>query len=275
MPQVKLHAGTIEYEDSGGDGPAVVLLHGLLMDSTAWRHVVPLLAGDCRVITPTLPLGAHRLAMRPGADLSLAGQAAIIADLLDALNLGDATVVSNDWAGSMLLPQLGRTERIARLVFISVEAFENYPPGIAGKVAWLTAFTPAGWLIASRLTRWSRFRNSPLVFGSMSHAEIPAEIAAGWLRPVSTQRAIRQDLNRYVRRVRRNDLLMAARYFERFDGPVLVLWGADDIMMPIPHARRLAEAFPNGRHELIPCSRTLVPEDQPAALADQLRAFVS
>jgi hypothetical protein len=28
MPEVELSAGTIEYEDTGGDGPALILLHG-------------------------------------------------------------------------------------------------------------------------------------------------------------------------------------------------------------------------------------------------------
>jgi hypothetical protein len=34
MNQIELSAGTIEYEDTGGDGPTLVLLHGLLMATT-------------------------------------------------------------------------------------------------------------------------------------------------------------------------------------------------------------------------------------------------
>lgn len=34
MPGVELSAGTIEYEDTGGDGPVVVLLHGVTMDES-------------------------------------------------------------------------------------------------------------------------------------------------------------------------------------------------------------------------------------------------
>jgi pimeloyl-ACP methyl ester carboxylesterase len=36
MPQIELPAGTIEYTDTGGRGPVIVLLHGLLMDATLW-----------------------------------------------------------------------------------------------------------------------------------------------------------------------------------------------------------------------------------------------
>jgi hypothetical protein len=34
MNQLGLSAGTIEYEDTGGDGPTLVLLHGLLTDAS-------------------------------------------------------------------------------------------------------------------------------------------------------------------------------------------------------------------------------------------------
>jgi pimeloyl-ACP methyl ester carboxylesterase len=48
MPDVELSAGTIEYQDTGGDGPVVVLLHGLAMGGSLWRHVVGELRGDHR-----------------------------------------------------------------------------------------------------------------------------------------------------------------------------------------------------------------------------------
>ena len=40
MPEVELSAGPISYEDSRGDGPTVVLCHGLLMDGALWDEVV-------------------------------------------------------------------------------------------------------------------------------------------------------------------------------------------------------------------------------------------
>ena len=46
---------------------------------------------------PTLPLGAHRTPMKPNADLSLTGLAHLVDELLERLNLRDATLVNNDW----------------------------------------------------------------------------------------------------------------------------------------------------------------------------------
>ena len=40
MQTIELSAGIIEYEDTGGGGPVVVLLHGFAMDGSLWRNVV-------------------------------------------------------------------------------------------------------------------------------------------------------------------------------------------------------------------------------------------
>ena len=81
----------MEYLDTGGPGPCLVLVHGVLMNATVWREVVADLRRDHRCIAPTLPLGAHRLAMRPDADLSIGGLARLVAELLDRLDLHDVT----------------------------------------------------------------------------------------------------------------------------------------------------------------------------------------
>lgn len=132
MAEVELSAGVIEYTDTAGDGPVVVLCHGLLMDGTVWRKVVPELRERYRCILPTLPLGSHRHAMRPGADLSLRGVALLLGEFLDRLDLHDVTLVLNDWGGGQLLLSEGRDARIGRLVLAACEAFDNYPPGRGG-----------------------------------------------------------------------------------------------------------------------------------------------
>ena len=69
MPDVTLSAGALSYEDSGGDGPVVVMVGGLAMDALMWRKVVaePWPAHRCLVLT--LPLGSHRQPMKPDSDL--------------------------------------------------------------------------------------------------------------------------------------------------------------------------------------------------------------
>jgi hypothetical protein len=56
---IELSAAPIDYVDTGGAGPTVVLLHGVLMNHTVWRDVIAELAPKFRCIAPPLPLGAH------------------------------------------------------------------------------------------------------------------------------------------------------------------------------------------------------------------------
>jgi pimeloyl-ACP methyl ester carboxylesterase len=275
MPEVELEAGTIEYDEVGA-GPVVVLVHGLAMDGAQWRHVVADLRTDHRCVLPTLPMGAHRRPMRPEADLSLRGMGRLLAEFLDRLDLHDATLCFNDWCGAQVMIADRLMERVGRLVLVSCEAFDNYPPGLPGRMAALSARIPGGLSIMSRAMRSRRLRQLPIAFGRMSKREIPAEVFEEWLRPLR-RREIRRDLRKYARDTRqgRRDLIAATEALPSFDRPVLVVWASEDRVMPPEHGRRLAELFPKSRLVEIPDSYTLVPEDQPALLALQLRQFMS
>ena len=70
------------YSDSGGDGPVVVLLHGVLMNDTLWEEVVEGLREWYRCIVPELPFGAHRTPMLDDAELDLESFAKMVAEFL-------------------------------------------------------------------------------------------------------------------------------------------------------------------------------------------------
>jgi pimeloyl-ACP methyl ester carboxylesterase len=273
MPEVDLSAGIIDYADTGGSAPVVVLLHGLAMDGSVWRNVVSDLRVDHRCVVPTLPLGAHRRAMRPDADLSLRGQARIVAEFLERLDLRAVTLVQSDIGIAQVLAG-DRPERVARLVLVSCEAFDNYPPGLPGRVVAFAAKLPGGLNALVQPLRLRPLRRLPLAYGWMAKRRIPNEITDAWLRPALTQRDIRRDLIKYLRAIDKGDLLAAAESLRSFDRPALVVWATEDRIMPPEHGRRLAELLPNGRLVEIRDSYTLVSEDQPGELARAIREFV-
>jgi pimeloyl-ACP methyl ester carboxylesterase len=275
MPVAELAAGPIEYEDTGGDGPVLVLIHGLAMDGRLWQDVVADLGDGYRRILPTLPLGAHRQPMRPDADLSLRGLGRLLAEFLERLDLRDVTLCFNDWGGAQLMVADGLLDRVGRLVLVSCEAFENYPPGIPGRLAWLSAKMPGGLAMMRRTLMIPAARRLPMTFGRMSKRGVPDELMDDWLRPLA-RREIRRDLAKYAGDARRGrrDMLAATPALASFERPVLVAWAAEDRIMPPAHGRRLAEAFPDAKLVEIPDSYTLVPIDQPQRLAAELRRFV-
>lgn len=273
MPEVELSAGTIEYENTGGSGPVVVLVPGLAMDGSLWRHVVEELRDGHRCVVPTVPLGGHRRPMRPDADLSPRGIAELEAEFLERLDLRDVTLVGND-QGSFQIAAAEHPERIARLVITSCEAFENFPPGLPGRAVSFAARLPGGLNALVQPLRIRALRRLPLALGRMAKRSIPHEITDAWLRPLLTRRDIRRDLTKYLRAAKKGDMLAAAERLRSFDRPALVVWAAEDRVMPAEHGRRLAELLPDGRLVEIADSYTLIPEDQPTELAACIRAFI-
>ncbi|WP_372499999.1 alpha/beta fold hydrolase [Streptomyces sudanensis] len=130
MPEIELSAGPIHYRDTGGAGPVLVFGHGVPMDGRQWRKVVPLLDGY-RCVLPTLPFGGHRRPMRPDADLSHRGVARLLGEFTERLGLDDVTLVLNDWGGGQFLV-LEEGHRVARMVLVACEAFDNFPRGRPG-----------------------------------------------------------------------------------------------------------------------------------------------
>ncbi|HXB66250.1 MAG TPA: alpha/beta hydrolase [Solirubrobacteraceae bacterium] len=276
MPEVELSAGTIEYDDTGGTGPTIVLLHGLAMDGRLWRHVVPNLRENYRCVLPTLAFGAHRQPMHPDADLSLRGQGRIVAELLERLDLREVTLCFIDWGGAQTMIADNLTDRVARLVLCACEAFDNYPPGIPGRLAVLSAKLPGGIAIMRRTLLIRPLRQLPFTFGGMSKKGVPDALMRDWLAPLA-RREIRRDLAKYAGDAKRGkrDMLAATAALSSFERPVLVVWAGEDRLMPREHGPRLADAFPNGRLVEVPDSYTLITEDQPALLTRHIREFVA
>ena len=276
MPsQIELSAGTIEYEDTGGEGPVIVLLPGLMMDASLWEQVIAGLSPDHRCIAPTLPMGAHRHAMRADADLSPRGLARLVSEFLDRLDLSDVTLVGNDTGGALVqLLACDDTPRVGRIVLVSCDAFDNFPPGLTGKTLVLTGkLSPTMFGLFMQQMRLRPLRRLPLAFGWLTMRGDAA--TARWIKPVLTQREIRRDTVRVLRGIaaQRDLMLDAAECLPSFERPALVVWASQDRVMPPEHGRRLAELLPQGRLVEIPDSYTLIPLDQPARLAGAIQHF--
>jgi pimeloyl-ACP methyl ester carboxylesterase len=133
MPQVALQQATIEYRVLGPDDspyPPVLFVHGILVDHRLWRKAAEqLVAKGFRCILPDWPLGSHRIPVTDGADLSSAGVATMIRDLIVALDLSDVTLVGNDTGGGLCQLVIDAyPERVGRLALTNCDAFDKFPP---------------------------------------------------------------------------------------------------------------------------------------------------
>jgi pimeloyl-ACP methyl ester carboxylesterase len=275
MKTVDVTAGTIEYREEGDpSGPPVVLLHGLLMNDAQWNLALPLLPGGFRYLLPVLPMGGHRVPMRDDADLTMNGMVNTVADFLDALDLTDVTLVVTDWGGPLFLTDIGRDKRVGRLVICPSEAFDNFPPGFPGKVAWLASRTTGTVSLAMRQLKIGWLRRQWFMFGQMATKPVPQDIVDAWMAAGLGDRRIRQDLVKYCRtKFDDADLIRATNRLADFSGPALVLWSRNPVM-PAEHGERLADVLPQGELRHVDDAYVLVMLDQPEQTAKEIAAFL-
>lgn len=275
METLQLTAGVIEYGDTGGDGPVLVLLHGVNMDGTVWGPVQERLPPNYRCITPTLPLGSHRRAMERPDLITHRGVAAMVGELLEALDLHDVTLVLNDWGGAQFLLADGPNDRIAAAVLVACEAFDNFPPGRPGKMIATSARVPAFLWLAMQMQRFRWFRRAPGGWGWMIKRPVPKEVMDGWFSPAQHEAGVRRDLRNFALSTpSRAELAALTDQLPAFDRPVLVVWATEDRLMPRSHGPRLAALFPNAELIEVDDSYTVMPLDRPALLATELKRFV-
>jgi hypothetical protein len=272
MPAVTLNAGTIHYEKSGpGDGRPVVFVHGYAMGASLWRPLTERLAGrGLQCVAPTWPLGAHTEPMRNGAELTMESIAAIVGELLEALELTDVVLVGNDTGGA--IAQIVATTapaRLGALVLTSCDAFEHFPPPILKPFIAAAKF-PSAFQVATLplRTRLGRKR----AYGALAHADID-QLVVEWLGPALTDMRIREDLRHFTASLKRESTVRAGENLPQFTKPALVAWSADDQFFAVEDGRRLADALPGARFELIERARTFSMIDQPDALAGLIADF--
>jgi pimeloyl-ACP methyl ester carboxylesterase len=270
---LELPAGTIPYADVG-EGPALVFVHGLLVDGRLWEPVVDDLKANHRCIVPELPLGSHRNAMAPHADLSPPGLAATVAGVLAALDLDDVTLVGNDTGGAISqLVATNHVERLGRLVLTPCDAYENFLPP-AFRPLQLIARIPGGTNLVLQSMRLGALRRLPIAYGWLAKHGVTDALTRSWVEPALADAGVRRDVAKVLRGISNRYTLEAAEKLKAFDRPALLAWAPEDRFFKLEYAQRLAEAIPNARLETVSDSYTFMPLDQPKRLAGLIRDFV-
>jgi pimeloyl-ACP methyl ester carboxylesterase len=276
MDSVELAQGTITYRVAGpadSAQPPVVFVHGILADNQLWTDVADKLADrGVRSYAPNLPLGSHRTAMHPDAELSPRGVAAIVNGFMAKLGLTNVTLVGNDTGGAICQFLIDTDHsRIGRLVLTNCDAFDVFPPRdfkmlfVAGRREAL--IKPLAVSIKPTALRHSR-----LGYGLLFAGKPDPKVTQSWVEPVLTDKAVRRDLAKVLRGVRPKDLLDVATRFGAFTKPVDLVWGAADSAFTITLAERLATAFPNARLTRVPGGKTFFAMEQPEPLAEAIVA---
>jgi pimeloyl-ACP methyl ester carboxylesterase len=272
--EIELHGHQVVYRVAG-DGPPVVLIHGMVNASRHWAAVAERLAERHLVIAPDL-IG-HGDSATPRGDYSLGAHAAVIRDLLSALGIERATMVGHSLGGGIAMVYFWQfPERVDRLALVSSGGLgdEVSPllrsaalPGASALISLATHRRVTGTLDRAGIALRER--------GSWIGAQLQAVARA--LRPLESPgqreafvQSLRAVIDRHGQRVSATDRLYLLR-----DMPTLIAWGERDRTIPLEHGVAAHEAIPGSRFVTIPGAAHFPHLERPDELAGALLEFVA
>ena len=229
----------VNYAELGeGDGPPILLVHGLGGRWQNWLENIPRLAQRRRVVAVDLPgFGRSQL---PVQAISIAGYASTLERICDLLEL-EAPLVAGNSLGGLVAAELALRfpDRVGSLALVDAACLT--PAELQPRVAQLALL--AGGRLASSLLRGpgsaiTRPRARHILFaGVLRHPTLIATDTlyelAGSSRPPGTVAALAA--------LGAHDI---SGELERISAPTLVLHGRDDMLIPCRDAERLAQAIP-------------------------------
>ncbi len=272
--EIKLYGRRVVYRVAG-DGPPVVLIHGMLNSSSHWRAVALELAREHLVIAPDL-IG-HGDSAAPRGDYSLGAHAASIRDLLAAIGVDRATVVGHSLGGGVAMQFFYQfPQRVERLVLISSGGLgRDVSPllrsaALPGVSALLSA-TIRPRLITALASSGARMRERGIETGvylqAIARALRPLESAGARQAFLHTLRSV---IDIHGQRVSATDRLGLLA-----EVPTLIVWGERDRTIPLEHGRLAHAAIRDSAFVTIPGAAHFPHLEEPEELARLLREFMA
>jgi len=257
-----------------GQGPVLLLLHGLGCDHTTWEPVIDALAKRYTVIAPDL-LG-HGQSAKPRADYSVGGYANAMRDLITVLGIDKVTVVGHSFGGGIAMQFAYQfPERTERLILV---ASGGLGPEVTPAIRAIT--TPGFHQVMGLLTlpgvRHVGMAGLRALSGApFKHARDLDEVANIYdsFKDPYARHAI-QHVVRAVVDWRGQIVTMADRAYLTEAMPMCVVWGRDDKVIPVRHADNVGELAPKARVEVIPNAGHFPHKDHPHRFAKIVHEFI-
>ena len=271
--EITLHGNRVCYREAG-EGPALVLIHGITSNSETWREVMPWLAKRFHVIAPDL-LG-HGNSAKPRGDYSLGANASGVRDLMVALGVERATVVGHSLGGGIAMQfSYQFPERVERLALVSSGGLgrDVNPLLRAAALPGSEVVLPiiAGPHVVSVGLAIGRVLNR---LGLKPAADL-AEIARGYgsLSDVEARQAFVHTLRAVIdpggQRVSALDRLYLAQAV-----PSLLVWGEDDPVIPSRHGAEAQKLMPGSRLEIFPGTGHFPQLEEPRHFVEAMERFM-
>ena len=254
--------GPVHWVDFGGpdDGPIIVCVHGLAGSHLNWAAVAPDLTKTCRVLALDLPGFGHS----PGAGrpTSVQADAALVERFLAEVAGAPAILVGNSMGGVISsLVAVQRPDLVAGAILVD----PALPLSVRSKpdpltVGMFTAYFTPGLgkaLMAGRrrVRTPEQLAMDALRLCCVDPSRVPPEVVRAHIKLAQSRRYYPELEAEFLAATRSMLWLLAKRrghatMLRRMQGPVLLIHGDRDRLVPIGAARAVAEANPQWRFEV-------------------------
>jgi pimeloyl-ACP methyl ester carboxylesterase len=256
-----------------GSGPPVVFIHGLSGSWQNWLEQLPVFAREHRAVALDLPgFGASEM---PAKEISISGYARTVDAVYEALGIDSAAVVGNSMGGFIGAElAIAYPARVERLVLVSAAGLtiehqrdERVLAVLRTVDKRLAAY--AGWLGSRSDELARRPRTRQLIFGLVAHRpdRLPGPLVAEQIRGSGKPGFVPalDALTDYPIRDR----------LGRIACPTLIVWGAEDKLVPASDADEFERLIPNARKVVWAQTGHVAMLERPAAFNRLLAAFLA
>jgi len=255
---------------SAPGAPALLLLHGLgHWTGAAWNRIVPLLDPAWRIVAIDLP--GFGESARPDARYDLPFFRTVVADVADQ-SLPERFALAGHSLGGMIAADYAAAypERVERLILIAPAGFASVPAIVVR-------------VLGSKLVRrfFSLEPRPDFVLRTLRQSVYdPAHLdpdviaqAQRYAADPAVRRAFGGIYSGAMQAMR--DLRALHRFFGHYRGPVLAVWGQYDRYIPVKALADVQRVYPQAELRIFDQSGHVVMDDEPAALAADIRTFLN
>jgi pimeloyl-ACP methyl ester carboxylesterase len=272
VQHVRIHGEAVAYR-RGGQGPVLLLLHGIAGSSGTWLAAMRLLKDDFTVIAPDF-LG-HGKSAKPLGDYSLGNHASGVRDFLHVLDIERVTVIGQSFGGGVALQFAYQfPELCERLVLVDAG-------GLGREVSWLLRLItlPAvEYVMPVLFPGFARDWGDSVVKFLGDRGLRSARGMEMWRAYRSlTEHENRQAFGRTMRAVidpGGQSVSATSRLYLAAHMPTLIVWGEEDRIIPVSHAYQAHEAIPDSRLEVMPGVGHFPHAEEPIRFVEILRDFL-
>lgn len=269
---VQVRSIRTRYWQQGDSGPNIILLHGIGGSVEMWQKNIQTLAKENRVYA--LDMVGFGYTDKPDAAYTLSFQADFVHSFMNAVNLETATLVGLSLGGGVALDfSLRYPQRLDMLVLVDSAGL--------GREMHILFRLPTLPLIGEWLTRPSRQRTRELLDTCYYDPTKVSDEMVDFYYALSSQPGAQRAFLTTLRvqgsfgGLREMILGSILRGLKRLDIPTLLVWGQEDEILPLEHARQAHQRLPDSRLEIIDHCGHLPPMEQPEKFNQAVLDFLN